>query len=461
MTRQLVDLPIGKVHPHPHNYRAGLADVDQLAASIRAVGLIQPIVVRPHPDKPGEYQLVAGHRRHAAASKAGLKKITAEVREDLDDGMAYAAMLVENLQRQELTVLEEAAGYRILVDLGWRQKDIAEKTGRSPAVVSKRLRLLDLPDDILPAVRDGRIGVETAYEVARAIGDRDVDSAQLVANVVEILTDPDDLTSDFQFDSDVLWAATTATRRAEASRVEAKIVRELTDAGAVQLSDDERSSGRPIEGWNGLDVDYDAHLTEPCSRWRLTWRGKDSGPEWWCAVPSRHFPDGESTVKVTDDWWAEHDPDRHTATSESPFDRNQRQREARRVERATFYKTLMAADPYTWPVTVDLVYQQAIALALHQEMHMTGETLHMALDLLADVTGQSTPKSAPVSRMRDRLIEHFASHTHQTAMAIVLAAGEGWRLDQNDKSVARDFVQLLGLDQWDDDQQTIDTGDAA
>ena len=455
MTRTLVDLPLGKVHPHPANQRAGLQDIDQLAASIKAVGLIQPIVVQPHPEKAGEWRIVAGHRRHAAATKAGLKSITAEVRDDLDDRDTLAAMLVENLQRQELTPLEEAAGYRQLLDLGWKQKDIADRTGRSAGVVSKRLKLLDLPDVLLPAVRDGRIRVETGYELARTLADRHVDGPALVTHVLQTL-DEFDTDLDRPYVSEEVDTLVQSTARAATSARAADQLRtELTAEGAVELDAPGANRGKPIEGWNGLEVDYDAHRPEPCSRFRIIERhGGTVDPQWWCVEPSRHYPDGVSDVKVTADWWARNDPDAKTSKRETSWDRENRIREARKAFRLDLYKKTVASDPKTWPVTKDLVYQQAIVLTLHQSMHLTGADLQLVCDLLSIGYKSSTR----VDTLRDLVGESFARETDRTALAVVLAAGEGWAIDRAEKSPARDFAILLGCE-FDDDQ--LDTGDAA
>ena len=449
MTRTLVELPLGRVHPHPANQRAGLGNIDELAASIKAVGLIQPIVARPHPDIAGEWQLVAGHRRHAAATKAGLKTITAEVRDDLDDRDTLAAMLVENLQRQELTPLEEAAGYRQLLELGWKQKDIADRTGRSAGVVSKRLKLLDLPGELIPAISDGRILVETGYELAKVLADRHVDSEKLMGQVLEVVECGEPVS---YIREDVGVVVANANYHAAYEKAAGRLVAELTSAGAIQV-DQEDPTAMPIEGWRGVDVDYDAHRPEPCSRFRIVRRG-DPVPEWWCAEPSRHYPDGESTVKVTADWWERNNPNRQEAKRESSWDRENRIREARKAHRIDLYKKIVAADPKTWPVTKDLVYQQAIILALHQSMSMTGADLQLVCDLL----GIGYKSSTRVDTLRDLVGDSFARETERTALAIVLAAGEGWHIDRAEKSPARDFAILLGCE-FDDDQ--LDSGDAA
>src|SRR5712691_8179475 len=103
---QLIDLKDLEVHPS--NPRKNVGDIDELAASIKEIGLLQPVVAVRH---NGVYQVVAGSRRLAAAKKAGLKDIPTRVME-LDEAQAQAASLIENLQRKDLEPLEEAEGYR-------------------------------------------------------------------------------------------------------------------------------------------------------------------------------------------------------------------------------------------------------------------------------------------------------------------------------------------------------------
>jgi ParB family chromosome partitioning protein len=146
---ELANLPVETVHPNPkqprrrfdHETTAGLAD------SIRAQGVVQPIVVRSR--REGGYELIAGERRWRAAREAGLDSIPAVVRES-GDRDALLLGLVENVAREQLSPVEEARAYALLVDefdLGLGE--IAEQVGRSKPSVSNRMRLLDLPEDVL------------------------------------------------------------------------------------------------------------------------------------------------------------------------------------------------------------------------------------------------------------------------------------------------------------------------
>ncbi len=129
--------------------------LEELADSIKRYGLLQPLVVRPI--NGGRYQLVAGERRWRASRIAGLSAVPAIVKE-LSDGETAEIALVENLQREDLNPIEEAAGYKSLMeDFGLTQEEVAVRVGRSRPAVTNAMRLLDLPDEVLDMVKKGTI----------------------------------------------------------------------------------------------------------------------------------------------------------------------------------------------------------------------------------------------------------------------------------------------------------------
>lgn len=181
---------IAAIKPLPGNPRKHFdeAALDELAASIAARGVIQPVIVRP--TGPGAYQLVAGERRWRAAQKARLHEIPALVR-DLDQREVMALALIENLQREDLNPIEEARAYqRLAEDEGMTQAEIAKLVDKSRSHVANLQRLLGLPDEVLDLVEQGAlsmgharalIGREDAAELAdiavrEAFSVRDVES---------------------------------------------------------------------------------------------------------------------------------------------------------------------------------------------------------------------------------------------------------------------------------------------
>jgi ParB family chromosome partitioning protein len=152
----LSTLPIDSIVPAEDNLRRRVGDLRDLTASIAAVGVVEPLVVSP--DGEGHYRIVAGHRRHAAAQKAGLTELPCAIR-TLSDTERVEIMLVENLQRSDLSPIEEAAGYFRLVEHGLTQRELAARVGRSPRHVAARLTLLELPRRVQDELHAGRLTV--------------------------------------------------------------------------------------------------------------------------------------------------------------------------------------------------------------------------------------------------------------------------------------------------------------
>ena len=153
------ELDIRTLEPGAFQPRAaiGLESLADLVASIRTRGILQPLLVRPHPSTPNLYQIVAGERRWRAAQQAGLSVVPCLVR-PLADNEAMAAALVENLQRVDLNAIEEAEGLKRLGDeFGLTQEELGIAVGKSRSHVANALRLLNLPQDVANHVRAGRL----------------------------------------------------------------------------------------------------------------------------------------------------------------------------------------------------------------------------------------------------------------------------------------------------------------
>ena len=168
MHRRLADLRVEDVHPDPQNVRRVMADVDELAASMRERGLVQPVLVRRDPDKLG-YTLVAGHRRYAAAVQLGWQTIPATVRDPMDPADARELMYMENAHRVALDPIEEAG---VLSEMFARHKfgsarQLAGFVGRSEGYVRDRLALLDLDAGTQERVTAKQVTIGTAARAAR------------------------------------------------------------------------------------------------------------------------------------------------------------------------------------------------------------------------------------------------------------------------------------------------------
>jgi ParB family chromosome partitioning protein len=154
---ELAQLPIGSLKPNRRQPRKRLDGeaISELADSIRVQGVVQPVIVRVDP--AGGYELIAGERRWRAARLAGLATIPAIVRETEDRDSLLLA-LVENVAREDLSAVEEARAYSTLMDeFGLSLTEVAEHVGRSKPTVSNRIRLLELPDDVLVLVERGQL----------------------------------------------------------------------------------------------------------------------------------------------------------------------------------------------------------------------------------------------------------------------------------------------------------------
>ena len=152
-------VPLDLLEPNPFQPRSSIdpAALDELAQSIRHRGILQPLLVRPHPTAAGRYQIVAGERRWRAAGAVGLHEVPALVRA-MDDTEAAAVALVENLQRQDLNPLDEADGYdRLLTRFGFTQEALGQAVGKSRSHIANTLRLLHLPEVVKDALRNGAI----------------------------------------------------------------------------------------------------------------------------------------------------------------------------------------------------------------------------------------------------------------------------------------------------------------
>ena len=270
------ELPIAALSPSPDNVRRDLGDVTDLAASIEAAGIVEPLVVTADGDG---YLVVAGHRRLEGARKAGLETVPCIVRDDLDERDRVEIMLIENLQRQDLNALEEAHAFERLVKLGNKQRQLAERIGCSQSHISKRLALLRLPDVARDALDAGGITIEQAVKLA-----------PLPAK---------DVASLFKTKKSVPgWEIDNAVRKHEMRQAYERAVADLAKSKVTVVND------APGPAWKhrlgepesySLEVTEDQHRGEPC---HVATIRNDGHVDYWCSQPERHAPSGESSVKV-------------------------------------------------------------------------------------------------------------------------------------------------------------------
>jgi ParB family chromosome partitioning protein len=246
-------VPMDRITPSPFNPRKHFdsTELDELAGSIREKGLVQPIILRPLGSGGHHYEIVAGERRWRAAQRASMHLIPAIIR-SLSDQEALELAIIENVQRTDLNVLEEAAGYRELIDrFGYTQDELGQIIGKSRSHLANTLRLLKLPDSVQTMVRGGELSAGHARalvgrEDAEAIAKHVVQTGMNVREVEALVQDKRDgktnapraVTPTLQKDAD--------TRAAE---------REMADALglAVEIAPGKGEAGEIIIRYRTLD----------------------------------------------------------------------------------------------------------------------------------------------------------------------------------------------------------------
>jgi len=220
-TPRIVSLELAQIVPHPRNVRHELTDLAALAASIKQDGILQPLVVAPN-GTAETFVLIAGHRRHAAAQKAGLKELPCIVRDDLTDKAdQLQAMLTENLQRSDLNPIEEGDAFQELLDLGIKPTVLAKRTGRTTKLIRARVKIASAPAEL----RDRVIAREVTLDEALVL-----EGFSKYPKIYEHLA---------KYVGTANWSWAVARANEDTARVVAltKITNELTAQG-VQILDD-------------------------------------------------------------------------------------------------------------------------------------------------------------------------------------------------------------------------------
>lgn len=168
---------VEQLRPHPKNIRTEVVPSDELVASVKRNGILQALVVAPSPTLEGDYTVIAGHHRLAAAKKAGLDQVPVCVRHDLlTDDLQVAAMVQENGHRKDLTVVEEATAFQTLMQFeGWDAKRVATETGVSQRKVRDRVKLTRLGDEARQKLAAGQVSLERAMALAEFAGEPEED----------------------------------------------------------------------------------------------------------------------------------------------------------------------------------------------------------------------------------------------------------------------------------------------
>ena len=281
---ELLDVAIDELDTG-HNVRRELHHLDELAASISDLGVLSPITVSR--STGGGSVLIAGHRRVAAAKQAGLTTVPAIDRgNDMPAAERLLGTLVENLLRDDLDPIDEATGYQRLVDAGWSQAVIATRLGCSKGHVSRRRRLLALPDDVQERVRSRDVAAKHAYQLGRLANTGLVDADRIRDLAGKPIYSTENALASIALD---LQAAERAAK--------------LTKQGVQAVARSEEHDGDFLDlRWVEFEGDGD-HRDEACHRVAVIGSKWDDPPVLerpLCAAAQRHSTEGDSPLTVID-----------------------------------------------------------------------------------------------------------------------------------------------------------------
>ena len=247
----LRNLPVDVIQKGRYQPRHEIAQeaLQELADSIRAQGVVQPVVVRPLSGQAGKFELIAGERRWRASQLAGLHEIPAVVR-DVPDQAAMAMGLIENIQREELNPIEEAAALqRLIEEFGLTHQETAEAVGRSRAAVSNLLRLLTLEPKVKMMLEEGRLEMGHARALLALLGSTQVQAAEVVVAKGLSVRETEHLVRRMQQPSKP--KTTQPELDPDIRRFQAELSEKL--AAKVQIQHSAKGKGKMIIHYNSLD----------------------------------------------------------------------------------------------------------------------------------------------------------------------------------------------------------------
>lgn len=240
------------IHPHPDNPRKELGDLTELVESIKKNGIMQNLTVIPMEGKEGEYMAIIGHRRSAAAKLAGITEVPCRIIEGMSLKEQVSTMLEENMQRNDLTIFEQAQGFQMMLDLGETEEGIAEKTGFSRSTIRRRLNIAKLDPVLLKKKEQDdsfQLTLKDLYEL---------DKIEDVKTRNKILNDARD-------SREIVWKAKQAASEENRKKVEATLIPKLKEKGVKQAPksvENERWSNK----WDSLkEFDLDKDIPEEIS----------------------------------------------------------------------------------------------------------------------------------------------------------------------------------------------------
>lgn len=270
MMNSLVQIDVSKIYQHPDNPRKNLGDISELTESIKKNGVMQNLTVIPGHFEDGEwkddcYTLIIGHRRCAAAKAAGIKTVPCRIVEQMDKKEQVSTMLEENMQRNDLTVVEQAYGFQMMLDLGETEDSISEKTGFSKKTVKHRLNLAKLDPKELKKKTDEegsfQLTLKDLYELEK----------------IEDIKTRDKVLKQASDSRDLLWRAKQAVQEETRAR-NLKAFKELFKKAGIKQAPKEAENERYSGKWEALQewqLDKEAPKTlkkfDEKAQWIVYW----------------------------------------------------------------------------------------------------------------------------------------------------------------------------------------------
>lgn len=443
---EFLEIAVGKIDPDPHNPRKRIEVDDEFVQSISEHGILEPIVVVPG-EKDGRFTIAFGERRYTGARKASLKTVPCIVRHDLDEVSRYEQQVIENIHREGLEPLEEAAAYvRLVTELGVPQRELVKKVGRSQSHLSKYMSLVTrLPVAGQELLNSGGISVSDAVVLASLH-----DLPDLVADVVDAYKKGD---AGYYGGPDTL---ARAARQAKQLRARQAAKKKLDAAGVTIV--DSRPSWRSSVGVGssafGVELDPAVHAGEPCHR---AYVDTDGDVLYFCADTDRHKPDGEPTLKAPnlapappleddasfadDVEWAAGGmpPDRIEGQEPADWMREREERIAREDAEREARQVVIDARRAFIRQMFDVGVAPDLAFSFVAEVFVTasaedydndaGADIGLAMELLGlevpdgaeDEEWDFGPWVEPAGKV---VLEHAALNPHSAALAAAVSAGE-------------------------------------
>lgn len=237
----LKNIEVNKIHPHPDNPRKDTGDISEMIKSVQVNGIMQNLTVIPHPERQDEYRCLIGHRRLAAAKEAGLEKVPCRVVYDMSEKEQLTVMLEENMQRNDLTIHEQAQGFQMMLDLGETIESLKEKTGFSESTIRHRVHLAELDGKILKEKEDNnefQLTLKDLYELEK------INDVELKNEILKEATSSENLR----------FRVRNKLRKMKEEKIKSVMIAELEELGVGEMQEEDKQN--PYMHWGIAESIY-------------------------------------------------------------------------------------------------------------------------------------------------------------------------------------------------------------